>query len=110
MEPLASKGVGHLRRNREIGIRVALGAQRVTVLWIVLRETLVLVLFGIAIGIPFALAAARLIATMLFGISASDLPTITGVSLLLLLVALLAGFVPAWRASSADPTVALRTE
>ena len=83
------------RRTREIGIRVALGAQRVTVLWIVLRETLVLALFGIAIGIPSALVATRLIASMLFGISDSDLPTITGVSLLLLLVALFAGFLPA---------------
>jgi ABC-type antimicrobial peptide transport system permease subunit len=98
------------RRTREIGIRVALGAQRESVLWIVLRETLVLALFGIAIGIPSALAATRLIATMLFGLSPSDLPTITGVSLLLLLVALFAGYLPARRASSIDPMDALRTE
>jgi ABC-type antimicrobial peptide transport system permease subunit len=98
------------RRTREIGIRVALGAQPVNVLWIVLRETLVLTLFGIAVGIPSALVATRLIAGMLFGLSASDLPTITGVSLLLLLVALLAGFLPARRASGVDPMVALRTE
>jgi predicted permease len=98
------------RRTREIGIRVALGAQRESVLWIVLRETLVLALIGIAIGIPSALAATRLIATMLFGLSPSDLPTITGVSLLLLLVALFAGYLPARRASSIDPMDALRTE
>lgn len=97
-------------RTREIGIRVALGAQRVFVLWIVLREALALVLLGVAIGIPSALVAARLIASSLFGISASDLPTIAAASLLLLLVALLAGFLPAWRASGIDPAVALRTE
>jgi predicted permease len=98
------------RRTREIGVRVALGAQRKNVLWIVLRETLALVLFGIAIGIPSALAASRLIASMLFGLSPSDLPTTTGVSLLLLLVALFAGYLPARRASSIDPMDALRTE
>jgi predicted permease len=99
------------RRTREIGIRVALGAQRENVLWIVLRETLVLALFGIAIGIPSALAATRFIASMLFGLSQSDLPTITGgVSLLLLVVALFAGYLPARRASGIDPMVALRTE
>jgi predicted permease len=98
------------RRTREIGIRVALGAQRATVLWIVLRETLVLALFGIAIGIPSALLATRLIATMLFGLSPGDPPTVITISLLLLIVALVAGFLPAWRASGVDPTVALRTE
>ncbi len=98
------------RRTREIGIRVAVGAQRQNVLWLVLRETLALALFGIAIGIPSALAATRLIASMLFGLSPSDLPTITGVSLLLLVVALFAGYLPAQRASVIDPIVALRTE
>jgi predicted permease len=98
------------RRTREIGIRVALGAQWKNVLWIVLRETLVLALFGIAIGIPSAILATRLIASMLFGISAGDLPTIAGVSLLLLLVALFAGFLAARRASVVDPMVALHTE
>jgi len=98
------------RRTREIGIRVAVGAQRQNVLWLVLRETLTLSLLGIAIGIPSALAATRLIATMLFGLSPSDLPTITAVSLLLLLVAVFAGYLPARRASAIDPIVALRTE
>jgi len=105
---LMSYAVTH--RTREIGIRVAVGAQRRTVLWIVLRETLVLVLLGIAIGIPCALGASRLIATMLFGVSPNDLPTIAGVSLLLLVVALFAGYLPARRASVIDPVVALRTE
>jgi predicted permease len=98
------------RRTREIGIRVAVGAQRKNVLWLVLRETLALALFGIAVGIPCALAASRLIAGMLFGLSTSDLPTIVAVSLLLLLVALFAGYLPARRASGIDPIVALRVE
>jgi predicted permease len=98
------------RRTREIGIRVAVGAQRENVLWLVLRETLALALFGIGIGIPSALAATRLIATMLFGLSSTDVPTITVVSLLLLLVALFAGYLPARRASAIDPIVALRAE
>jgi ABC-type antimicrobial peptide transport system permease subunit len=70
----------------------------------------VLALFGIAIGIPSALFATRLIASMLFGLSPGDLPTVISVSLRLLLGALFAGFLPAWRASGVDPTVALRTE
>jgi putative ABC transport system permease protein len=98
------------RRTREIGIRVAVGAQRGNVLWLVLRETLVLASFGIALGIPFALAATRFVASMLFDLSPSDLPTTTLVSLLLLLVALFAGYLPARRASVIDPVVALRME
>jgi predicted permease len=98
------------RRTRELGIRVAIGAQRQDILWIVLRETLALALIGLAIGIPCAIAACRLISSMLFGLSPSDLPTIAVVSLLLLLVALFAGYLPARRASAIDPIVALRAE
>jgi predicted permease len=98
------------RRTREIGIRVALGAQRENVLWIVLRETLALAMIGLAIGIPCAIAVCRLISSLLFGLSPSDLPTIAAVSLLLLLVALFAGYLPARRASAIDPIVALRAE
>jgi ABC-type antimicrobial peptide transport system permease subunit len=98
------------RRTREIGIRVAVGAQRQNVLWLVLGETLALALCGIAIGIPSALAATRLVASMLFGLSPSDLPTITSVSLLLLLVALSAGYLPARRAAAIEPIVALRRQ
>jgi ABC-type antimicrobial peptide transport system permease subunit len=105
---LMSYAVTH--RTREIGIRVALGAQRGTVLWLVLREALALGLFGIALGIPCALAASQLISSMLFGISSGDLPTIASVSLLLLAVGLFAGYLPARRASRIDPMVALRTE
>jgi predicted permease len=105
---LMSYAVTH--RTREIGIRVALGAQQPTVLWLVLREALALGLFGIALGIPCALAANRLIASMLFGISSGNLATIASVSLLLLAVASLAGYLPARRASRIDPMVALRAE
>jgi predicted permease len=98
------------RRTREIGTRVALGAQRQNILWIVLRETIALTLFGIALGIPCALAASRLIASTLFSVSPNDAPTLIAVSLLLLAVALLAGYLPARRASAIDPIIALRTE
>jgi predicted permease len=99
-----------MRRTREIGIRVAMGAQRENILWIILRETLALALIGIAIGIPCALAATRFIASMLFGLTSSDPPTIASVALLLLFVALIAGYVPARRASSIHPMEALRRE
>lgn len=98
------------RRTREMGIRAALGAPRTAVLWLVLREVLALGLVGIALGIPCALAASRLIASMLFGISPGDWSTITLASLLLLVVALFAGWLPARRASRIEPTTALRTE
>jgi len=98
------------RRTREIGIRVALGAARENILWIVLRETLALALLGLAIGVPCALAASRLVAGMLFGVSPNDLSTMAVVSVLLLIVALVAGYFPARRASVIDPTVALRSE
>jgi predicted permease len=113
---LASIGVYGLmsysvsRRTREIGIRTALGAQRTTVISLVLREAVALVLLGVAVGIPSALAASRLIASMLFGIPPADLPTIAAVSLLLFASALFAGCVPARRASRTDPVVALRAE
>jgi len=104
---LASYAVA--RRTREIGIRTALGARPATVRWGVLRSSLRLALAEIALGIPCALGASRLIASMLFGISPGDLPTIIVVSLLLLAVALLASYLPARRASRIDPMVALRT-
>jgi len=98
------------RRTREVGIRAALGARPAILLWGVLRDTLTLVLAGIALGIPCALAASRLIARMVFGISPSDLPTVVLVSVVLLGVAAFAAYVPARRASRIDPMVALRHE
>jgi predicted permease len=105
---LASYAVTH--RTREIGIRSALGAGPAVVRWAVLRETLTLVVAGTGLGIPLALGASRLIASMLFGVSARDLPTIAFISLLLLAVALSAGYLPARRASRIDPAIALRSE
>jgi predicted permease len=105
---LASYSVAH--RTREIGIRTALGAGPAGVRWGVLRDELTLALAGIALGIPCALGASRLVASLLFGVSADDLPTLLAVSLLLLAAALLAGYLPARRASRIDPMVALRTE
>jgi predicted permease len=98
------------RRTREIGIRMALGAPPGTVLCAVLREALGLALLGIGLGIPCALAASRLIASMLFGLSSHDLPTFATVSLLLLVVAMFAGYWPARRASRIDPMATVRME
>ena len=98
------------RRTREIGIRAALGAQRAAIFWLVLRETLILTMLGLLIGIPCALAASRLLASLLFGVSPGDAPTIVIVSLLIFVVGLFAGYIPARRASSIDPVVALRIE
>jgi putative ABC transport system permease protein len=95
-------------RTREIGVRMALGAQRRTVLWMILRETLALVFIGIALGIPCAFAATHLIASRLFGISPNDPATLAVVSLALLLAAIFATCVPARRAMRVDPMVALR--
>lgn len=101
---------GVTRRTREIGVRVALGAQQRSVRWMILHETLTITLLGIAIGIPSGLAATRLIASMLFGLSPSDVSTIVTACLLLLAVAFVAGYVPARRASAMDPVLALRSE
>jgi predicted permease len=98
------------RRTHEMGIRMALGAQRSEVLWMVLRQTLFLVGIGIAIGIPVALAAARLIASQLYGLKPSDPSTITVAALVMAAAGLLAGYVPARRATKVDPMVALRYE
>lgn len=98
------------RRTRDIGIRMALGAEPGSVMWQVLRETLVLVLIGIAIGVPAALAGTRLVRGMLFGLSFADPIVFVSAAALLALVAALAGFLPARRASRVDPMVALRYE
>jgi predicted permease len=98
------------RRTHEIGIRVALGAQPGNVLWLVMRETLLLVLAGVAIGVPVALAAAKVISSMLFGLTATDPVTIFIAMFLMMGVGAFAGYLPARRASRVDPIVALRYE
>jgi len=97
-------------RTSEIGIRVALGASRRAILWMVLRETLVLTLAGLAVGVPAALAATRLLEHMLFGVSIHDPVTLASVAFGLSAVAALAGYVPARRAMRVEATVALRHE
>jgi predicted permease len=98
------------RRTGEIGIRMALGAARSNVRWLILREVLLLVVIGIVAGIPIVLASNRLVANMLFGFKNAGALTLLGATAILALVALLAGFLPARRASSVDPNVALRYE
>ncbi len=98
------------RRTNEIGLRIALGADRANVRWLVMRETLVLVSCGIVLGIPITLVGRRLIESMLYGLHSGELVSLVLSVALLLAVALLAGFVPAHRASKVDPMVALRYE
>jgi predicted permease len=98
------------RRTREIGIRLALGARRENILWLVLRETLALALAGIATGIPLALWTARYAKSMLFGISAADPVTISVTIATLIGVAALAGYIPARRAVKVNPMAAVRYE
>lgn len=96
------------RRTSEIGIRMAPGAGRAEVIGMVLRETMMLVVAGVAIGLPATFAATRLMGSTLVGLSASDPPTFTIAVLLMPAVAVAAGFAPARRASNIDPMAALR--
>jgi predicted permease len=99
-----------VRRTNEIGIRMALGAERSNIIWMVLRESLVLVLLGILIGVPTALGAVKLISTQLFGLTGSDPVTLITAIAVLSMVAAFAGYLPARKASRVDPLVALRYE
>lgn len=97
-------------RRKEMGIRLALGAQPGTVLWIILREVLILVSIGLVVGVPAALALGRLVASQLYGIEAHD-PGVAAVTITVLAaVGALAGLIPARRASRTDPVLALRYE
>ena len=98
------------RRTNEIGIRMALGAGRSNMLWLVLREILILVSIGVVIGVPVALAGDRLVSNMLFGLRPTDPVTLVSATVMLLIVAAIAGYLPARRASRMDPMVALRYE
>jgi predicted permease len=98
------------RRTREIGLRMALGAARASVLWMVLREVVTLTAAGIVVGLPAALAISRLIESQLFGLSSTDPLTLIVAATALTIVALLAGYLPARRATRIDPMLALRAE
>ena len=98
------------RRTAEIGIRVALGAQRTDVVWMILREALMLAATGVAIGVPAALAGTRVVKSMLFGLEPNDPATLALAAIFLMTVAAAAGFIPARRASRVEPMVALRHE
>ena len=89
---------------------MALGAQRNDVLWLVLREALLLAVFGIFVGVPTAVAGSTLISTFLFGVKPSDPVALAIVTSTLALVAVLASYIPARRAAKVDPMVALRYE
>ncbi len=97
-------------RTHEIGIRIAIGAQGGDVLWLVLREVVLLVGIGLAVGLPVALGASRLIASQLFNLTPADPATLAGAVIVLNFVAGVAGYIPARRASRLDPMVALRYE
>ena len=98
------------RRRKELGIRLALGAQARLVIWLVMREVLLLLVIGLAIGIPAAMALGRFVSTQLYGIQPND-PWMAGWTVLLLgLVSAAAGLIPAHRASRIDPIIALRCE
>jgi putative ABC transport system permease protein len=98
------------QRTREIGIRMALGANRRDVLWLVLKQGMTLAVFGVATGLVAAFGLTRLLSKMLFGIAPNDPATFAAVSLLLALVAALACMIPARRAASIEPMQALRSE
>jgi ABC-type antimicrobial peptide transport system permease subunit len=97
-------------RTREIGVRIALGAQRSDVVRLVLREGLLLVAAGIVIGIPLALVGSRVLQSFLFELKSTDPLSLIAVVLTLGMVAVVAGFIPARRAAKVDPMVALRYE
>ena len=98
------------RRTREIGIRMALGAARGSVLWMVLREVAVMLVAGIVIGLPVAIGLSRFVESQLYGLSPTDPTTLAVAAILLSGVAMLAGYLPARRATRVDPMLALRYE
>jgi predicted permease len=98
------------RRTNEIGIRMALGAQRYDVLQLVMRESMILVAIGVTVGLTAAVAAGRLVATLLFGLAPTDALTMVTAIAIMVVVSAIAGYLPARRASRVDPMVALHYE
>ena len=101
---------GVAQRTNEIGIRMALGAERGAVIRMVLRETAILILIGLAIGVPASLACARFVESKLFGLKAADPVTLAAALGIMIVVAVASGYLPARRASKVDPVIALRYE
>ncbi len=97
-------------RTNEIGIRLALGAGTRNVLWMILREALMTVIIGVAVGLPMIWAITRLAATLLYDLKPTDPISLLMAALLMFAVAILAGYLPARRAARVDPIVALRYE
>jgi predicted permease len=98
------------QRTAELGIRFALGAPRPRVLWMVLRESLTLMVIGVAAGVPMVLVASQLVGSLLFDVTPGDPGIVTAGMLILLAVGAASSYLPAWRASRVDPLTALRTE
>jgi putative ABC transport system permease protein len=98
------------RRTKELGLRMALGAQRHSVVWLVMKEVLILVTIGLLIGVPSAIGLGRFVSAQLFGIQGSDPQTAVIMVLVLSTIAAIAGMIPAHRASRIDPITALRFE
>ena len=99
-----------VQRTPEIGLRIALGAQRGQVLWLMLRRSLVWIGAGIVLGAPLALAAARAAATLMFGVSPMDPATLAGAALVMLGMGMAAALIPSRRALNVDPLAALRVD
>jgi putative ABC transport system permease protein len=101
---------GTARRAREIGIRIALGARRSSVVWMVLRDALVLVAAGLVIGLPASYAAARQVGSLLFGIEPLDMAAFAATAAVLAAAGIAAALLPARRAATLDPLAVLRQD